>query len=70
VDDSEDEDRTLKAACPVDRVVVGGGFAITEVEAKIMQSLPLKDGSAWRVRAVGPEDSWRLHVYAICVDER
>lgn len=70
VDDSDEEDRLLEATCPVDRVVVGGGFSITEEEAVVMQSIPLQDGTAWRVRAVGPDYNWRLRVYAICVDER
>jgi hypothetical protein len=70
VDDSEEEDRTLEAICPVDRVVLGGGFSITHDEARITQSLPLKDGSGWRVRAIGPDNACRLRVYAICVDER
>jgi hypothetical protein len=68
-DASGDTRRTLDAVCPDGSVVLGGGFDTNDEAVTITSSLPLNDGSAWRVEARGPLDDWHLRSYAICAIE-
>ncbi len=59
---------TIEIPCGTDRTVLGGGFAVHRDDVFVRFSLPLLDGTAWRVKANGPEGiDWAMQVYAICV---
>ena len=47
---------------------VSQDFAVYRDDVFVKFSLPLLDGTTWRVKAVGPEGiDWSMQVYAICV---
>ncbi len=58
----------IEIPCATGSIVLGGGFAVYRDDVFVKFSLPLLDGTAWRVKAVGPEGiDWSMQVYAICV---
>jgi len=63
--------KVVDALCPAGRKAQSGGYSITPSVFPaggffVEQSLPLLDGSGWRVRAVGTTNAWSLSVYAVC----
>ena len=59
---------TIEIPYATGSTVLGGGFAVYRDDVFVKFSLPLLDGTAWRVKAVGPEGiDWSMQVYAICV---
>ena len=62
----EAETKFIDLPCPTGLSVIGGGYAASRDDVSVPLSLPVTDGTGWRVRAVGPSVEWEVHVYAIC----
>ena len=59
-------EKFISVQCPVNMVVIDGGYSVAREDIRILASSPLESGDGWRVRAVGPAVFWNLTTYATC----
>lgn len=74
LDESHLSKHTVDALRPTGKVVLGGRYSFVgedEVVETIVvtASVPITDGTGWRIVARDPSGSWRLYSYAVCADE-